>query len=64
MAESLIVYAGIGRFGKQRKAALRREAARRGRNVSVADVIWEALTKGPSPQLKADLLLLETQHVQ
>lgn len=55
MAESVIVYAGVGKSGKAKKAALEREARRQGRGVSVADVIWGILERFGSPELRKDL---------
>lgn len=55
MAESVIVYAGVGKVGKAKKKALEKEAARQGRGISVADVIWECLKKFGSPELREDL---------
>lgn len=63
MAQTITIYSGLKEIAKRRNAALKREAKRRGKSVSVSDVIWDTLMEYGSPELRADLQAAEKERI-
>lgn len=55
MSESIVIYAGSGKAGRIRKQAIERESRRRGRKISVSEMLWELIKVGAPPELKLEL---------
>ena len=62
MAQTITIYSGLKEIAKLRHVALKREAKRRGKYISVSDVIWDTLMQHGSPELRADLLAAEKER--
>lgn len=56
MAYNVSIYAGSNKAGELRQSALKKEAKRQGKDTAVSEIIWDALLKAGSKQLRTDLL--------